>query len=59
MLQNFPSYVKPEIEKQCDILDEINKLKYQKNPIYSADLIRYALLLLYSSVHSYKLLLDE
>ena len=60
MLHNFPSYNKLEIEKQCDILDEINKLKFQKNPcMYSADLIRYALLLGYSSVHSYNLLLDE
>ena len=59
ILQNFPAHIKQETEKQSDISDELQQLKYKKCPIYSANLIRYALILRYTSLPSYKLLMEE
>jgi len=59
MLQNFPSYIKQEAEKNSSVLDEMRLLVFQKKPIYSANLLRYALLLRHTSLSAYKLLLDE
>ena len=45
-----------------DILDELNKLRYKKpddGPKFSPNLLRYALLLYYSSPQGYRLLLEE
>jgi len=59
MLVNFTSYIKQEVENNSEVLNEINRLRHVKKPTYSANLIRYALQLRYTSLSAYKLLLDE
>lgn len=58
-LENFLPHIRSEAEKNYDILEEMRQLKYQKRPVYSANLIRYALLLRHTSLASYKLMLNE
>ena len=45
--------------RKSDIIDELKQIKFCKRPIHYAYLIRLALLLRYTSVSSYKLLMDE
>lgn len=60
MLQNFVSYIKSETEESPSaIYEEIRQLKYKKCSTYSANLLRYALMLRYTSLPAYKLLLKE
>ena len=59
MLQNFPTYIRQESERLSDVLEELRGLKFKKKPVYSANLIRYALMLRYTSLAAYKLLLGE
>ena len=59
MLQNFPHYVEQKSTAFGEIFDEVKQLRYQKSPVYSANMIRYALLLRYSSLQTYKLLKEE
>ena len=59
MLVNFMSYMKEKSDNHQDILEEINRLKFQKTPCYSYNLILYALELRYTSVQAYKLLSKE
>ena len=59
MLQNFPHYVEQKSTAFGEILDEVKQLRFQKSPVYSANMIRYALLLRYSSLQTYKLLKEE
>ena len=59
MLQNFIPYIKEEVEKHGSVLEEVHMVKYQTRPMYSANLLRYALSLRYSSLCTYKLLLEE
>ena len=62
MLENFPSYIKNLVDgNACTLLDEIENRRYYKprgRPPYFSAIIRYALLLRYTSFHSYKLLLE-
>ena len=62
MLENFPTYIKNIVEDPYWILNELQKRQHYKpkgHPPFSADLIRYALLLHYTSRQSYKLLLEK
>ena len=59
MLPNFISHMKQVIEVKGEILEEMNNLRYSKVTEYSPRLIRYALHLRYTSLQSYKLLLEE
>ena len=60
MLTNFSVYIRTSNEdKRNAILEEIVKLSFKKNPIYSANLLRYFLLLRYTSLPAYKLLQEE
>ena len=58
-LPEFCSHIKRESEKWGDVLDELQQLRYKKSPVYSANLIRYALMLRYSSLQAYKLMMQE
>ena len=58
MLENFPSYLESQTENFL-IFDELRKRQFKKNQVYSSEIIQYALLLRYTSLQSYKLLLDE
>ena len=63
MLDNFPSYLKNIAEEHPEsILTELEKRQYYKpkgRPPYSTQVIRYALLLRYTSLQAYKLLLEK
>ena len=59
MIVNFISYINEKSEEHHDILEEMNRLKFQKTPCYSYNLIRYALELRYTSLQAYKLLSKE
>ena len=57
MLEHFPAYLESQIEN-FSIFDELRKKQFQKNQVYSSEIIQYTLLLRYTSLQSYKLLLD-
>ena len=59
MLTNFSSHIRIESERCSDVLEELLQLNFKKSPIYSANLIRYSLLLRYSSLPVYKILQEE
>ena len=59
MLVNLSTYIRNENENNSSIIEELRELKFQKCPIYSARIIRYALLVRYTSFQAYKLLLEE
>jgi hypothetical protein len=59
MLPNFCTHIREQCEQWGDVLDEIQKIRYMKSPTYSASLIRYALMLRYSSLPAYKLMMKE
>ena len=63
-LLNLPAYIQSRIEQLSisEILEEIRKISYYKpqgRPPYSAKVIRYCLLLRYTSRQAYELLLNE
>ena len=45
MLENFPVYLESYIENISPIFDELQKQMFTKKPVYSAKIVRYALLL--------------
>ena len=63
MLENFPTNIKNVVEEDpYSILNVLQKRQHYKPkncPPFSADLIRYALLLRYTSRQAYKLLLEK
>ncbi|XP_047127382.1 uncharacterized protein LOC124808407 [Hydra vulgaris] len=59
MLHNFPTYIKSQAEQFSSVLTELQQIKYMKKPIYLANIIRYSLILLYTSMQSYQLLREE
>ena len=56
MMQNFPNYIKLEGQQTFSILEE---LKFKKKRIFSSNVIRYSLLLRYTSLQTYRLLIKE
>ena len=68
MIDNFPPYLKKVAEEKTNedgsitILDELEQRKLMKpkgRPPYSASMIRYALLLRYTSAQAYRVLLQQ
>jgi hypothetical protein len=60
MFENFPKYIEDACVTHVSILEELRQLKFTNcRPVHSANLIRYALMLRYSSLPAYKLLLNE
>ena len=59
MLQNLPNYVKMEGEQTSHIFKELKEIQFQKKPKYSNNIIRYALLLRYTSVQAYRLVAQD
>ena len=57
MIENLSLYIQEEVEEHGSILEELSQLKHTKKPVYSANLIRYALMLWFSSLQPYKQLL--
>ena len=59
-MENFPAYIRAAAhDLPMEILHEVNKNRFQKRPIYSASIIRYSLMLRYTSLQAYKLLLEQ
>ena len=59
-LENFPAYIRLASEKiHSSIADELYELKFKKRPKYSSSLIRYSLMLRYTSLQSYNMLREE
>lgn len=63
MLEKFPNYIKNAAEEHpyCT-LEELSKRQYYKSkgrPPYSAEVIRYALLLRYTPAQAYRMLLEK
>ena len=56
MLENFPAYLLPQTEKFNNIFEELHEYKFKKRLVYSASVIRFALLLRYTSIQSHKTL---
>ena len=59
MLVNLSTYIRNENENNSSIIEELREMMFQKCSIYSARIIRYALLVRYTSFQAYKLLLEE
>ena len=56
-LDNYPTYIRSVKDKNPTLIeDEVNQLKYIEKTDYSASLVRYAILLKYTSLQSYKVL---
>ena len=59
-LENFPSYIRATSELVSDsISEELQHRRFMKKGHYSTALIRYAQMLRYTSLQSYKVLLKE
>ena len=52
-LENFPVYLESCVENISSILDELQEHMFTKKPFYSAEIVRYALLLRYTSIFHY------
>ena len=59
MMQNLPNYIRLEGEQTFSILEELKELKFKKKRIFSSNVIRYSLLLRYTSLQTYRLLMKE
>ena len=56
MSEDFPAYLPLQTENFDSIFEELLKYKFKKKPVYSASVDRFALLLRYTSIHSYSIL---
>ena len=59
VLQNLPNYVRIEGEQTSSIFEELKQIQFQKKPRFSSNVIRYALLLRYTSLQSYRLIAKD
>ena len=59
MMQNFQSYIRSEGEQTFNVLEELKELKFKRKRIFSANIIRYSLLLRHTSLQTYRLLMKE
>ena len=59
MMENFPNDIKLEGEQTFSILEERKELKFKKKRIFSSNVIQYSLLLCYTSLQTYRLLMKE
>ena len=56
MLENFPAYLLSQTKKFDSIFEEFCEYKFKKIPVYSASVIRFPLLIQYTSIQSYRIL---
>ena len=65
MLENSPNYIRNFQETKnipSGIINQLHEIRFKKpvdRPKYSVNLLRYALLLRYTSTQAYKLLLEQ
>ena len=58
MLENVPVYLESYV-KNITIFNKLQKHMFTKKPVYSAEIVTYALLLLYTVIQSYRMLLEN
>ena len=59
-LENFPSYIRGKSEEHSSPLAaELENIRYMHHPTYSTSVIRFALMLRYTSLQAYNLLAEE
>ena len=58
-LENFPSHIQTVVCQNKTVFDELKEVKFKMIPVYAPDIIRFGLMCWYTSVQSYKFLLDE
>ena len=59
MLENFPVYLEFYIGKISATFDELQKHMFTGKPVYSAEIVRYVLLLRYTFIQLYRMLLEH
>ena len=62
ILENLPAYIRAKANEANPVLQELNEIKHfapQGRPVYSANIIRWALLLRHTSAQTYRLLLER
>ena len=62
MLENFPNYLQALIGNKPTLMEELQRRQHykpQSRPPYSAEMIRFALLVRYTSAQAYKILLQH
>ena len=59
MLENFPVYLRTYAENYSSIFEELPQYRFTKKTIYLSNIIRYSLLFRYTSIQSYKVLLQD
>ena len=62
MLENFPNYLQAFIGNKLTLMEELQRRQHYKpqgRPPYSAEMIRFALLVRYTSAQAYKILLQH
>ena len=61
MLENFPSYLAGYSESENKIITEMNKIQHYSTkgcPLYFSDMIRFSLMLRYTSAQAYTLMME-
>ena len=53
------AYIQSQLELCSPIFEELQEYRFKKHRIYSANVIRYVLLLIYTLLQSYKMLLED
>ena len=59
MLGNFPVCLESYIENISFLSDQLQKHTFTKTSVYSVEIGKYGLLLQYTSIHSYRMLLEH
>ena len=59
MLENFPSRIQTVDCQNKTIVDELKEVRFEVSPVHAPHIIRFKLMLRYTSVESHKLFLDE
>ena len=59
MLENFPVYLRTYADNHFLIFEQLLQYRFTKKPIYSANIIRYSLLLRYTSIQLHKVLFQD
>ena len=52
-------HIQTKVCQNNTVFDELKKVRFKTRPVCAPDIIRFAIMLRYTSVQSYKLLLDE
>ena len=54
MLEKFLSHIQTVVCQNKTVFDELKEVRFKMSPVYAPDIIRFALMLRYTSAQSYK-----